>query len=81
MGSLTQLLAKTRPSVGSTTGTSKDRELVEKVVLANVRQSVRDLRDGSPLLTSRLDTHSVTLVGAVYSVETGRVTFDDLPAR
>jgi carbonic anhydrase len=77
MGSLTQLLARIRPSIGTGRGTSKDRELVEQVTLANVRQSVRELRTGSALLKAQIDDHSVDLVGGVYSVETGRVTFDD----
>jgi carbonic anhydrase len=81
MGSLTQLLAKIRTSVGSGRGTSKDQDLVEQVTLANVRESVRELRNGSPLLKALLDAHTVNLVGGVYSVETGRVTFDDQPIR
>ena len=55
-----------------------DREtLIRKSVRANVRQSVDQLRHGSTILESLIQTDQLLVVGAEYSLETGRVEFFD----
>ncbi|MGJ7512039.1 carbonic anhydrase [Variovorax sp. GT1P44] len=55
-----------------------DREtLIRKSVRANVQQSVEQLRRGSKLLERLIDLGQLRVVGAEYSLETGRVEFFD----
>ena len=49
--------------------------LVREAVLANVRASVRQLRQGSELLERLIDTDGMLVVGAKYSLATGVVDF------
>ena len=58
-----------------------DREtLIRKSVRANVEQSVEQLRRGSQILERLIDIGQLQVIGAEYSLETGRVAFfDDLP--
>jgi len=77
LGNLTALLAKIRPSVESTGGRADahDDAFVTKVAEANVRHSIKEIREKSPILKSLVDSGAVGLVGAMYDVETGKVTF------
>ena len=55
-----------------------DREtLVANSVRANVRQSVAQLRHGSQILERLIADEDLLVVGAEYSLETGRVEFLD----
>ena len=60
-----------------------DREtLIRKSVRANVAQSVEQLRRGSTILERLIGIGQLRVIGAEYSLETGRVEFfDDLPPR
>jgi carbonic anhydrase len=49
--------------------------LVREAVLANVRASVRQLRQGSELLERLIDSDGLLVVGAKYSLATGVVSF------
>jgi carbonic anhydrase len=76
LGNLTGLLARIRPSVtASGPGDAKDDTYVTKVVRANVIRAMKEIREMSPELKARLDAGSVGLVGAVYDIATGTVTF------
>ena len=50
-------------------------DLVEAAVRANIRASVEQLRDNSPILEKLIDAKRLLVVGAEYSLETGRVEF------
>jgi carbonic anhydrase len=53
-----------------------DRDtLIQQCVRANVRQSVEQLRHGSPILERLIKTDQLLVIGAEYSLETGRVEF------
>ena len=55
-----------------------DRDtLIRKSVRANVRQSVGQLRHGSKILERLIESDHLLVVGAEYSLETGRVEFLD----
>lgn len=76
LGNLTELLAKIRPAVASSgPGTSKDSAYVDKVGHENVRLAMKEVREKSPVLKEMLDSGAVGLVGAMYDLETGAVTF------
>jgi carbonic anhydrase len=76
LGNLTELVGKIRPAVeASGPGTAKDYAYVDKVGEQNVRLAMKEIRDKSPVLKEMLDSGSVGLVGGMYNLETGAVTF------
>jgi carbonic anhydrase len=76
VGNLTELLAKIRPAAAAAhCGDSNDEACVTKVAEENVRQSMREILAGSPLLAAAIDAGKLHLVGAMYDVATGKVTF------
>jgi len=80
LGNLTAVLAKIQPAVAvvkddGTPRTSKNMAFVEKVSAANVRLAVQQIRERSPVLKEMLDAGQIGLVGAMYDLTTGRVTF------
>ena len=76
LGNLTELLAKIRPAVlASGPGSSKDEAYVTKVAQANVSQAMKDIREKSPTINAQLEAGTVGLVGAIYDVSSGKVTF------
>lgn len=54
-----------------------DPKTVERVVRANVRNSVDRIRNGSSVLQWLIDDEGMEVVGAYYDLDTGRVHFDD----
>lgn len=69
-----------RPSVEGLLATdlALDRDgLIKKAVRANIQASVNHLRHGSPVLEQLIRDDGLLVVGAEYSLETGRVEFFD----
>ena len=67
-----------RPAVAELmeTDLAKDQEaLVHHAVRANIRTSVNRLRHGSRILEELIADNGLVVVGAEYSLETGRVDF------
>jgi len=76
LGNLTGLLAKIRPAVTAAgCSNAEDEACVTKVAEKNVLQSLKEIRERSPYLKKHLDEGKVGLVGAIYDVTTGKVTF------
>jgi carbonic anhydrase len=76
LGKLTGLLAKIRPAVTAAhCGDSHDEACVTTVAEQNVRQSIREIRARSPYIAAALDGGALRLVGAMYDVASGKVTF------
>ena len=76
LGNLTELVGKIQPAVASSgPGTSKDYAYVDRVGEANVRLAMKEVRAKSPVLKEMLDAGSVGMVGAMYDLKTGAVTF------
>lgn len=77
---LRSIVDRVRPSVEAVLagrqGDPQDR-LIGAAVRANVRASVDHLRHGSELLEQLIRTDGLRVVGAEYSLETGRVAFLD----
>ena len=76
LGNLTGLLAKIHPAVeAAQCSDAKDEACVTKVAEKNVLQSMKEIRARSPYVAKQLDYGKVNLVGAMYDVATGKVTF------
>jgi carbonic anhydrase len=52
-----------------------DNPSLHDAVVANVRNSVEQLRHGSQILESLIDSGDLTVIGAEYSIESGMVDF------
>jgi carbonic anhydrase len=82
LGNLTGLLARIMPAVKSipddgSDRTSKNYAFVEKVADRNVRMTVQRIRDQSPILKEMEERGEIMIVGAMYDVKTGKVTWYD----
>lgn len=81
LGHLTDVLELIRPAVLEVAGTpvpgGDDPELVDRVVTANVRHQLGQLRSRSDELREREDRGEIRIVGAVYDLATGEVGWLD----
>lgn len=77
LGNITHLLEKIKPAVNSVREGDEEMssEAIEEVTLKNVDVSIEQIKNESPILKEMLDNNEIDIVGAVYSVATGRVTF------
>lgn len=76
LGHLSGLLEKIAPAVAAAgPGSTKDDAYVTRVVEENVRHSIRELRERSPIIGGHAGSGAIEIRGAVYDVESGRVTF------
>uniref|UniRef100_UPI000D3C29B0 carbonic anhydrase family protein n=1 Tax=unclassified Variovorax TaxID=663243 RepID=UPI000D3C29B0 len=79
LGNLTGLLEVIKPAVAATTyageRTSKNDEFVDAVATTNVRTTIEAIRSGSPVLANLEKEGKIKIVGSMYSVSNGRVTF------
>jgi carbonic anhydrase len=76
LGNLTFLLEKIRPVVkASGPGDAHDAAYVDKVAEANVRQTIREIREKSPTIRELADSGKIGIAGAMYDVSSGKVTF------
>ena len=82
LGNLTQMLAKIKPAVDAVPTppevdrTSSNLDFVNKVAWENVHQSVQTIKDKSTVLKEMYDHGAIDIVGAMYDVKTGVVTFE-----
>lgn len=82
LGLLTATLANINPAVNAVQGdyeprSSKNPEFVDAVTEMNVVLTMQKLRDRSLVLREMIDKGEVGLVGAMYDVASGQVTFLD----
>ncbi len=77
LGNLTGILARILPrgEGGPELGSSRAAPRADRVTEQNVRNSMKDIREKSPVLKALLDSGTVHLAGGIYDVETGRATF------
>lgn len=72
-GHLPALLAFIRPAVEKARGQQGD--LIENAVRVNVENVVGQIRASTPVLREFVDRGALTVVGAVYSLDTGRIAW------
>lgn len=82
MGNLTGLLGKIRPAVFqektiTENRNSKNHEFVEAVTNIHTDRSVQAILEQSIILAEMIDNGEVGIIGAMYDVETGVVTFHE----
>ncbi len=76
LGNITALLDKIQPAVAEIeTGGEMNQEDIEKVAILNVQKSIERIRNESPILTEMENNNEISIVGAIYSVDTGKVDF------
>lgn len=73
---LRSIVDRVRPAVEPLLADGGD-DIVGRAVRANVKASVEDLKHGSEILEDLVDLGTLSIVGAEYSLETGRVKFLD----
>ncbi len=54
---------------------SKNQEFVHRVSESNVRNTIEKIRSDSPILKEMEENGEINIVGAIYSVESGKVDF------
>lgn len=81
MGHLSKLLHKIEPAVNAVEyegdRSSQNPEFVEKVAQINVVRTVGEIKKSSPILLEMIEKGEIGIVGGMYDVETGVVTFYD----
>ena len=82
MGNLTATLANILPAVEGVTDitenrTSKNAEFVKKVTDLNVELAIEKIKSESEVLNEMFKNGELAIVGAMYDVHTGKVTFMD----
>ena len=80
MGNLTQTLANIKPAVAAVTGhdadrSSKNTAFVKAVTGKNVELTVQRILERSPVLRDMVNEGELEIVGAMYNVHSGKVTF------
>jgi carbonic anhydrase len=81
LGNLTGLLEKMEPAVAATSSSkgedrsSKNDAFVDRVAETNVRQTMANIRRHSPILRQMEKEGQIRIVGGIYDIETGKVTF------
>lgn len=81
LGNLTQLLDKIKPAIDREIATpvenrtGKNTEFVKKVTENNVRHVMEQLKAESSVIAQLADSGAIKIVGGIYHLETGAVTF------
>jgi carbonic anhydrase len=82
LGNLTTLLNKIKPAIDHETTTKENRngsnaEFVKNVTALNVKLTIDRIRKESPVVVELEKEGKIKIVGAMYEVETGKVTFHE----
>ncbi|PCE62906.1 carbonic anhydrase family protein [Sediminicola luteus] len=82
LGNLTGLLNKIQPAVNAVSSpedpaerTSKNLDFVNTVAEKNVELTMADIRNQSPVLKEMEDNGEIAIIGAMYDIASGGVTF------
>jgi carbonic anhydrase len=80
LGNITEMLTNIQSAVALVTDyegerTSGNDEFVHRVTEMNVRLTVDDIRKRSPIMKEMEDQEQLKIVGAVYDMSTGKVSF------
>lgn len=80
LGNLTTLLSKVKPAIDAEKETKDNRnasnsEFVEHVAALNVRLTMEQIPQQSPVLAELIENGQIAVIGGMYNVETGEVDF------
>lgn len=80
LGNITELLSKIQPAVDSVSlvtsdKSSKNKDFVKKVTDENVMLTIENIRKNSPILKEMEDKGEIQIVGGVYELDNGKVSF------
>jgi len=79
LGNLTAMLAHIQPAIDavevSGERNSKNAEFVQKIADMNVELTIEKIKSDSDVIREMYENGEVSIVGAMYDVETGKVTF------
>ena len=82
LGNLTTLINKIEPAVEAVTEpkdenlrNSANIDFVNEVAKTNVQMTIENIRKSSPVLKELEDTGEIEIVGGMYDIKTGEVTF------
>ncbi|TRX60631.1 carbonic anhydrase [Fulvivirga sp. M361] len=79
LGNITPMLSKIKPAVEMVDyageRTSKNAEFVHLVCESNVRSNMRQTKEKSAVLKEMHDNGEIEILGAVYDMDTGKVSF------
>jgi len=82
LGNLTILLDKIKPAVDAVSEpadaslrNSKNIDFVNEVAVKNVHMTIENTRNMSPVLKEMEDNGQIKIVGAMYDINTGKVSF------
>lgn len=74
LGNITALLNKVKPAIATVKSTKGDVE-IEAVSIENVHQSIKEIKEKSPILAGLEKEGKIKIVGAIYNVDNGKVIF------
>jgi carbonic anhydrase len=82
LGNITAMLENIKPAIDSLADydgdkTSANPDFVRKVTVRNIEISIEDIRKRSPVINNLEREGKVKIVGALYDMETGAITFLD----
>ena len=82
MGNLTKLIEKITPAVDAVTEpknvelrNSSNLEFVDSVAVKNVQLTIDRIHEESPILSEMEKSGEIMIIGAMYDINTGEVTF------
>jgi len=82
MGNLTELLSKIKPAVNGVSEpaeaserTSKNLDFVNSVAEKNVQLTIDNIRTQSPVLKEMEDNGEILIVGGMYDISNGKVSY------
>ena len=80
LGHLTGLLEKIQPAVAQARAKEpalrpNDEKFIASVAELNVRHTMAQIRERSPVLRELIDSGQVGLIGGIYELDSGKVTF------
>ena len=85
LGNLTQLLTESTPAVDLVKAKHPGKDvcaapLLDQIAEENVIKTVNDIRERSPIIAALETSGKIMVVGAMYDLSSGEVTFMDVPA-
>jgi len=81
LGNITPMLEKIKPAIEMVAyegeRNAQNEEFVHMVCESNVQHTIQQIRTNSPILKEMEDNSEIKIIGAVYDMDNGKVTFLD----